>query len=104
MIIQLQKNIKVIFESICDELLEHIISVIGVTTNNGANLVKCFDGIVKDVYENNSHFPIIRLACAVHTCQLIIKDIQNSNEKYNESIQIISIQIKWIRKKSVINM
>ena len=43
------KNIKVIIESICDELLKHDISVIGVTTDNGANLVKCFDDIVKDV-------------------------------------------------------
>ena len=64
-----------IFESICKELLQNNISFIGVLTNSVANLVKCFDDIVKAVSENNSHFPIFRFPCAAHTCQLVIKDI-----------------------------
>ena len=63
------KNIKIIIEQIFQELMDHNISVVGVTTDNGANLVKCFHEIENDVFINHSKFPIIRFACAAHTSQ-----------------------------------
>lgn len=66
------KSIKIIIEQICQELMDHDISVVGVTTDNGANLVKCFYKIENDAFINHPKFPIIRFACAAHKSQLII--------------------------------
>ena len=39
------ENLKIVINSICEELSTKIISVVGVTTDNGSNLVKCFKDI-----------------------------------------------------------
>ena len=84
-------NLKIIIENICTKLEERNIAVVGVTTDNGANLVKCFKEIEKDVILNKFDFPIIRFSCAAHTGQLIINDLSKSNETFKSTISKIFI-------------
>lgn len=55
------KNIKIIIEQICNELMNYHISVVGLTTDNGANFVKCFKEIENDVFINHSKFLLLDL-------------------------------------------
>lgn len=96
------ENLKIVINSICEELSTKNISVVGVTTDNGSNLVKCFKDIEKDVFENDYKFPIIRFACAAHTCQLLVEDLRKLNEQFNDSINYISEFISWIRRKKIL--
>lgn len=95
-------NLKIVINSICEELSKNNISVVGVTTDNASNLVKCFNDIQKEVFEQDKKFPIIRFACAAHTCQLLIEDLRKLNETFNNSIIIISEFISWIRRKKIL--
>lgn len=72
---QTGNNLKIIIENICTELRKRNIAVVGVTTDNGANLYKCSKEIEKAVLLNKFDFPIIRFSCAAHTGQLIINDL-----------------------------
>ena len=52
-----------------------------------------------EIFENDYKFPIIRFACAAHTCQLLVEDLRKLNEQFNDSINYISEFISWIRRK-----
>lgn len=70
-------NSKKKINTICDELWQNI-SVIGETTDNDPNLVKCFREIEQNMFENNYEFPILRFSCATHTCLLFIDDLEKT--------------------------
>ena len=72
----LGNNIIKLIDSICEELLQFNISEVGVTSDNGPNLVKCFKDMKNDALENNYEFPILRYSCAAHICQLPIDDLK----------------------------
>lgn len=95
------QNLKNVIDSICQKLNKLNISVIGLTTDNGSNLVAAFKQIEEDAKKRKTNFTLLRFACAAHTAQLLIADLNRTNLTMIEISGIISSLLVWMRTKKV---
>lgn len=77
------------------------VTVVGICTDNGPNLKSACEQITDDYKKGLHKIPLLRFACAAHTGQLLIKDMEFSGTFYSKISRQTRVLVKWLKKQKI---
>lgn len=84
-----------------NELQNASITVVGVTTDNGSNLVAAFRESHDYAVQHGISLPTIRFSCSAHSCQLIFDDLRKDCPLFEAVENNISDVVEWCRRSDI---